>query len=137
MKIFYVKLVLLIVNVLLFTPLIAQNGEQVYSFLNVTTSARQAALGGNIQSAWDSDANLALWNPALMNEKMDDKVGLNYISYLADIKFGTVSWVHQIDEKSFVSFHGRYFDYGTFKQTNELGFEQGTFSAKDASITVG
>ena len=120
-----------------FTISQAQNGEKVYSFLNVTTSARQAALGGNVNSTWDADANCALWNPAMMNEKMDDKIGLNYISYLSGIKFGTASWVHQIDEKNYVSVHGRYFDYGTFDKFNEFGINEGTFNAKDVAVTLG
>lgn len=125
--------ILLVLSIFCFT----QNGEQIYSFMNVPTSARQASLGGNINSAWDSDSNLALWNPALMNEEMNNQVGINYISYLADISFGTVSWVHQLDDKNYISLHGRYFDYGTFTQTNEFGNEEGTFTASDVAITLG
>ena len=60
----------------------AQDGTRVYEFLNMTTSPRQAALGGNAQSMWDSDPNMALWNPALMNPETHQKLALNYVNYL-------------------------------------------------------
>lgn len=116
---------------------LAQDGTRVYEFLNITTSARMAALGGNAQSAWDADPNGSLWNPALMNEEMHGQIGINYVNYLADIAFGSASAVYQLNDESFVSIHGQYVDYGDFRGTDEIGNETGNFSANDAAITVG
>src|SRR5690554_1759111 len=104
----------LLFSMLSIIPVLAQDGTRVFEFLNITTSPRQAALGGNSQSMWDSDPNLSLWNPALMNPETHNQLALNYASYLADIKIGTMSYVYQFDRKNFFSIHGQYVDYGDF-----------------------
>lgn len=115
----------------------AQDGTRVYEFVNITTSARQAALGGNANSAWDADPNMSYWNPALMNERQHGQAALNYINYLTDVNFGTVSAVYQYDDYNFFSIHGQYVDYGDFRGYDENDNPTGDFSAKDAAITIG
>lgn len=115
----------------------AQDGTRVYEFLNITTSPRQAALGGNAQSMWDSDPNMSYWNPALANEQSHGQLGMNYISYLADVSFGTVSAVYQYDDDEYFSIHGQYLDYGDFRGYDENDISTGNFSAKDAAISLG
>ncbi|MFV0305267.1 MAG: type IX secretion system protein PorQ [Moheibacter sp.] len=115
----------------------AQDGTRVYEFVNITTSPRQAALGGNAQSAWDSDPNMSYWNPALMSEASHGQVALNYVNYLTDVSFGTASAVYQHDDYNFFSIHGQYVDYGNFRGYDENDNPTGNFSAKDAAITIG
>jgi len=115
----------------------AQDGTRVYEFVNITTSPRQAALGGNANSAWDADPNMAYWNPALMNEQSHGQVALNYINYLADVNFGTLSAVYQYDDDEFFAIHGQYVDYGDFRGYDENDNPTGDFSAKDAAIVIG
>lgn len=115
----------------------AQDGTRVYEFVNITTSPRQAALGGNANSAWDADPNMSYWNPAMMNEKQHGQVALNYINYLADVSFGTASAVYQYDDYNFFSIHGQYVDYGDFRGYDEYDNPTGAFSARDAAFTIG
>lgn len=115
----------------------AQDGTRVYEFLNITTSARQAALGGNMISAWDTDPNMSYWNPAMMNERQHGRVGLNFINYLADVNFGTVSAVFRLREDDYLSLHGQYVDYGKFRGYDEQDNPTGNFSAQDAAIVLG
>src|SRR5690606_4426228 len=117
--------------------LAAQDGTRVYEFVNITTSPRQAALGGNAQSAWDADPNMSYWNPALMNEQSHGQLGINYVNYLTDVNFGTVSAVYQYDDDEFFAIHGQYVDYGDFRGYDENDNPTGDFSAKDAAIVVG
>ncbi|MDO5510534.1 MAG: type IX secretion system protein PorQ [Weeksellaceae bacterium] len=114
----------------------AQTGTRVYEFMNITTSPRQAALGGNAQSMWDADPNMAYWNPALMNENMHKKLALNYVNYLADIQMATASFAYQWDDRSFFSVHGQYMDYGDFMAADEIGQVIGNFGAKDINIQL-
>ena len=58
-------------------------GERIYNFLNITTSAAQAALGGETLTIND-DVNQPLWNPATISRYMDNQVAVNYVSYLTD-----------------------------------------------------
>jgi hypothetical protein len=50
----------------------AQTGTNVYPFLNVPVSARQAALGGDAISIRDYDVSFAIANPALLNKDSDN-----------------------------------------------------------------
>ncbi|WP_128331713.1 type IX secretion system protein PorQ [Apibacter sp. HY039] len=116
----------------------AQMGEEIYTFMNMTVSARQSALGGNANSSWDNDPNMAMFNPAMMNERMHNQAGLNYSSYLAGVKSGSLSYVFNPEESEhFFAVHGRYIDYGDLKGADESGIATGNFSANDAAVTLG
>ena len=52
-----------------------------------------AVLGGDAVSVRDYDVNFAAINPALMNLDMDNRIALNYSSYLADSKLGSINYV--------------------------------------------
>ncbi len=122
---------------LLCSGLMAQNGERIFEFMNIPTSARQTALGGYGDSKYDKDPNLALWNPSLMNEQMHMQAGFTYTSYLTDVKYQNLSYVHQISDQQFLAIHGRYLDYGDFEGYDEYAQNTGSFSAKDAAISLG
>ena len=68
-------------------------GERIYNFLNIPTSASQAALGGDILTLND-DVNQPLWNPATISLAMDNQAAVNYVSYLADIHMGSLTFAH-------------------------------------------
>ena len=72
-------------------------GDNTYGFLNLTSSARVSALGGNAIAVKDDDPNLAFDNPSLLNKSMDYKLAFNYIKYFADINYGVVSFTKHID----------------------------------------
>ena len=114
-----------------------QTGTTVYNFLNVPVSARQAALGGDAISVRDFDVNFTAVNPALMNLDMDNRIGINYSSYLADSKLGSINYVKDLSEGHFLSVNARVLDYGKMARTDENGQVNGEFSAMDASIGVG
>lgn len=129
---------ILIIFISLYSIVYSQNGQEIYTFMNMTVSARQAALGGNANSSWDNDPNMAMFNPAMMNDKMHNQAGINYSSYLADVKLGALSYVYNPKEsKHFFSLHGRYVDYGDLKAADEIGNVTGKFTAKDAAVTLG
>ena len=115
----------------------AQTGTTVYNFLNVPVSARQAALGGDAISVRDFDVNFTAVNPALMNLDMDNRIGINYSSYLADSKLGSINYVKDLSEGHFLSVNARVLDYGKMPRTDENGQVNGEFSAMDASISLG
>ncbi len=73
-------------------------GERIYNFLNIPTSAAQAALGGEILTIKD-DVNQPLWNPATISRYMDNHVGVNYVNYLADVNMGSVTFAHLVNRR--------------------------------------
>ena len=115
----------------------AQTGTNVYNFLNVPNSARQAALGGDAISVRDYDVNFTAVNPALMNLDMDNRIGMSYSSYLADSKLGSINYVKDLQEGHFLSINARMLDYGKMPRTDENGQTNGEFSAIDASFGLG
>ena len=112
-------------------------GESIYNFLNIPTSAHQAALGGEALTIRD-DVNQPLWNPATITKFMDNQVALNYVNYLVGVNMGSATFAHLINRR-FGTLHGgiQYIDYGEFIKADEQGNELGDFSARDLAVSVG
>jgi hypothetical protein len=112
-------------------------GESVYQFLNLNTSARQIALGGEVLTLID-DVNQPVWNPSVINEDIDHKLSVNYSSYLAGINIGSISYARLISRR-FGTIHGNisYLNYGTLIGADEQGNETGNFSASDLAFSIG
>lgn len=112
-------------------------GENVYQFLNLSTSARQIALGGEVLTSID-DVNQPNWNPSVINNEMDNKLAVNYSSYLAGISIGSVSYARMISRR-FGTIHGsiKYLDYGSIVGADEDGNETGNFNANDIALSIG
>lgn len=112
-------------------------GENVYQFLNTSSSARQIALGGEVLTLMN-DVNQPIWNPAVINPQLDNKLSANYSSYLAGISIGSVSYARLISRR-FGTIHGsiKYLDYGTLIGADEQGNETGNFSANDLAVSIG
>ena len=113
-------------------------GENVYQFLNLISSPRQAALGGKTITTYDYDVNQPLFNPASINEEMNGRLALNYSNYLGDVNYGTASYAYTHD-KHVNTFHAgvTYINYGKFDGRNEFGEATGTFSGGEVALSLG
>jgi len=115
----------------------AQTGANVYPFLNIPVSARQAALGGDAITIRDYDASFAIANPALLNKDSDKQLSVNGAAYLADSKYGTIAYARDFENGHMATVNARYMSYGSIPRTDESGYENGTFSASDVAIGAG
>lgn len=115
----------------------AQTGTNVYPFLNIPVSARQAALGGDAITIRDYDVSFAIANPALLNKDSDKQLSVNATAYLADSKYGTIAFAKDLDNGHMVTVNARYMSYGNIPRTDESGFEMGEFSASDVAVGGG
>ena len=133
MRIFISLLLLLTAT----SPYAQVGGERIFNFLNITTSARQAALGGEILTLTD-DISQPLWNPSLINAEIDNQVGLNYVDFLTDINYGSLSFAHLFTRRT-GTFHAgiTFVDYGELIAADEQGNETGTFKARDLAFQIG
>ena len=123
----------IVVFVSLFSCILsAQVGTNVYPFLNIPASARQAALGGDAVSVRDYDVAFAAINPGLMNLDQDKMISFNYSNYLAGSQYGTLSYVKDLEEGHLIGFNARYMDYGKLPRTDESAQISGEFGAMDA-----
>ncbi|MEN8856960.1 MAG: type IX secretion system protein PorQ [Flavobacteriaceae bacterium] len=112
-------------------------GETVFQFLNLSSSSRQIALGGEVLTLMD-DVNQPIWNPSVINPELDRQLSINYASYLVGISIGSASYAHVISRR-FGTIHGsiNYLNYGTLIEADENGNETGTFKASDIAVSVG
>ena len=112
-------------------------GEEVYQFLNVSTSARQVALGGETLTLVD-DVSQPIWNPATITNEIDRELAVNYTSYLAGISIGSASFGYTFN-RNFGTMHAsiKYLNYGTLIGADVEGNETGNFNASDVALSVG
>lgn len=120
-------------------PISAQiGGINTYEFLNLSPSARVSALGGNLITVRDDDANLALANPSLLNEGMHQQLAFSHSFHVAGISHGYASYAHHFAKAGLTGHAGvQYISYGTFDQTDELGQTLGAFKAAEYAINLG
>ena len=89
------KLIILIVVLACYSPIVfAQiGGESTYDFLNLTNSARMAALGGNQIAINDStDLNVSYNNPSLLRPEMRNMLVMDYVAYFVGINYGYAAY---------------------------------------------
>ncbi len=111
-------------------------GNSAYDFLNLTNSARIAALGGQQISLFDDDLNVVFHNPSLLNEQMNNQVVLNYVNYFAGVNYGYASYAWNTGKPYTLAAGIHYVNYGEFIEANESGIQQGTFNAADYAFNL-
>lgn len=113
-------------------------GQTSFRLLDIPSSARASALGGNYIAVQDNDLNLGIFNPGLLNKEMGRQVALSYLPYFEGINIGYASYGHHLDSSG-ITLSGtvQYMDYGSFMRTDEVGTEIGEFSAGEYVFQVG
>ena len=112
-------------------------GNSTYKFLNISSSARIAALGGAQIAVKDNDPFLAFDNPSLLNKEMDNKLALTYLNYISDIGSGFASYTKSYDDIGTFSGAVKFIDYGKFTETDNAGNEIGEFSSGEYAFVIG
>ncbi len=128
------RLFLLLFPVLLQAQL---GGRYAFDALRLTPNARVNSLGGVLISTSDQDPFLALQNPALSQDKMHSRLGLNWSNALADIQYGQLAYSHRV--KAVGNLHGgvQFINYGDFSKRDVLGNSTGVFEASAYKFTAG
>jgi hypothetical protein len=113
-------------------------GKYTYQFLNLVTSPRQAALGGKIVTLYDYDVNQGIYNPATINNEMDNHLSVNYGNYFGEVTYGTAAYAYTWD-RHVQTFHMgvNYVDYGTFEGRDEMGLLTGDFTGSEIALSFG
>lgn len=114
-------------------------GKHTYQFLNLTTSTRQAALGGKNITTYDYDPTSVLYNPASLNHDMARNLAVNYVNYLADINYGSAAYVFQYGSRDSEIFHAgvTYINYGAFDGYTADGVPTGEFGGGEVALSLG
>ena len=111
-------------------------GQSTYSFLNVVNSPIVAALGGYAIAVDESDLEMAYFNPALLNEKNDQALSLNYTDYFSDINYGFVAYAKDYKKYGMFSLGAKYIHYGSFTHADETGQILGDFVVSETAGVV-
>jgi hypothetical protein len=128
--------ILIVFTLMMLLPALhGQPGGKAFQFLEVTNSARVAALGGEAIAVHDKDLDLPYHNPALLNTDMQHHLVLNYVNYFAGINYGYASAATRFGKGTLAgAIH--YLNYGKFEGADETGAMTGTFKAADYSVNV-
>ena len=113
-------------------------GENTYDFLNLTNSARMAALGGNQVALYDSlDLNVSYNNPSLLRPEMKNMLALNYVDYFAGVNYGYASYSFGTPLPGNFAVGMHYINYGSFVEALPNGERTGaTFNAAEYALNI-
>jgi len=112
-------------------------GNSIYEFLNITNSARVAALGGSYLVVNDNDINLVLSNPSLINANMSNSLNLSFIDYYSDITAGYCTYSRAFEKYGNFAATLQFLNYGQFTYADETGETYNNFSAGDYAFNIG
>jgi hypothetical protein len=111
-------------------------GDGTYRFLDLTNSAKVAALGGTQISFHDNDLELTYYNPSLLSDTMRNQLSINYVNYIAGIGVGYVAFAPYFQGRNSFAAGIHYVNYGTFDGASENGQLTGTFGAAEYAINL-
>jgi len=112
-------------------------GGSTYDFLNLTSSARVNALGGNQVGMVDSaELTLSFYNPAALRPSMHNAISVNYIDFVSDINIGYAAYARHYEGVGTFAAGMQYINYGKFIAARENGDITGTFRAADYALNL-
>ncbi|MCC7051208.1 MAG: type IX secretion system protein PorQ [Bacteroidia bacterium] len=129
------KLIGIIIGLLISIDTYAQvGGTRSYTFLDVTPSARTAALG-RTNITGNNDISSVVINPATLSNTHNKQLSLTYFNYFAGINYGMANYA-QNTRLGIFSYALQYVNYGKFQLTDETGVINGEFKASDYCLSV-
>lgn len=111
--------------------------NSVFRFLQLTSSARAAALGGSHVAVPEADVSFFAINPAYVHEGLHRNFSVNYLNHIGDINMGFANGAWHLNAIGTLGVSIRYVNYGEFQRTDESGLQQGEFGASDLALTTG
>ncbi|GAB3956821.1 type IX secretion system protein PorQ [Spirosoma harenae] len=111
-------------------------GQRIFSFLDLPTHARVAALGGQVATAIRPDGSYHLNNPALADSTPTNQLSISFMPYLAAAKYYTLQYGLPIQSKGKWAAGLQYLSYGQFAMTDPVGNTIGTFTANDYALSL-
>ena len=128
------KVFIIVISLLSFCSIQAQESKEVYGFLRLPVSAHAAALGGENVTLADDDPTVIFHNPSLIRQVSDKSINLNFMTYMEGTKTASASFVKSVKDKASWGVSAQYMDYGSMKETTINNEDLGNFSAKDIAL---
>ncbi|MBN2639710.1 MAG: type IX secretion system protein PorQ [Bacteroidales bacterium] len=112
-------------------------GKYAFTFLEEPVSARMMALGQSGLAIYDNDITLALANPSLINEQMNNDLAFSYVHFFSGVNYGQVQYARNFRRLGSFLFSVQSMNYGTLDYATVNGTQEGTFSAADYAMAMG
>ena len=133
-----IKKILLFVLCMFATTVVGQTPSgYTAAFLNLTTSARVAALGSSYISVDDDDISVAFGTPSLISEQMNNALSLSFVSLFSGGGYGSILYGKEVEKLGSFVFGLQYVNYGTFDGYDEDENPEGAFAAADYVFSIG
>jgi len=115
----------------------AQSGSGgTFEFLNLTNSARIAAIGGNFLPVRDNDVTVALANPSVISPEMNNSLAMSFVSYMAE-NYGYAMFAHSFNKVGNFAGSFQFISYGNFTEADASGNITGNFTASEYALNIG
>lgn len=112
-------------------------GNNTYEFLNLTSSARIAAMGGDFLTVYDDDITLVESNPSLINPGLSNKLGVAYVDFFSDVNYGFATYARSFNNVGSFAASMKYISYGKFDYATVTGERNGQFNAGETAFNIG
>lgn len=109
-------------------------GSSTYSFLDMTTSARNAAMGGDQIAVKDGDLDMLYMNPSILDSSMHMQLVTDFTNFYGGINYGYIGYAHTFNKIGNMGFGVMYANYGQFTRADVNGTTQGNFSANETLL---
>ena len=135
MSIFRNSLSIVLLFLFLGSDIFAQTQRnEVYRFLEMSSSAWSSALGGNQVAIFEGNSSLMHLNPAYLEESSAKNVSATFVNYLADAKYGFANYAIHFPTVGTVGFGIRYAGYGDLTEYDVTGSDRGNLNAGDLAL---
>lgn len=112
-------------------------GTTTFDFLNLSNSARMAALGGTALSMPDNDITLTYANPSLIVPENHNQIGLSFVDYFSDVNYGLAQYGRSFNNLGSFVATMQFVNYGSFTRMTNQEVNLGTFSASELALNIG
>ncbi|MGV3588981.1 MAG: type IX secretion system protein PorQ [Adhaeribacter sp.] len=110
-------------------------GKTTFSFLDLPTNAKVAALGG-FTMGQGPEVYLVTANPALLQPQMHQQVAFSSTGFLADIAYHNLQYATQTERYGTWAMGLSYLDFGEFTQRDAAGQEEGKFTVNAYNLNL-
>lgn len=109
-------------------------GSSTYSFLDLTSSARNAAMGGDQIAIKDGDLDMLYMNPSILDSSMHMYLATDFTNFYGGVNYGYIGYAHTFEKVGNIGFGVMYANYGEFTRADANGTIQGNFSANETLL---
>jgi len=134
----YTPIFISLITIFLNLPAWAQiGGDNTYEFLNLTSSPRIAAMGGDFLTIHDDDILLAPSNPSLITPGMHNNLGISFVDFYAGASYGLAAYSRTYESLGSFVASMQFINYGEFQRAEVSGERTGTFYAGESALNLG